>query len=60
MTVKKLIEGQSVIQKFKNKNSGVNIKAEGKRHPGAVIGSTKYRKEYGKHRPLTATSRENN
>ena len=32
MTVKKLIEGQNVIQKFKNKNSGVNIKAEGKRH----------------------------
>ena len=30
-------------------NSRVNIIAEGKRHLGAVIGSTEYRNEYVKH-----------
>ena len=40
---KKMTESQNVFA-----NSGVNVTAEGKRHPGAIIGSTGYRDEYVK------------
>ena len=38
-----MMESQNVFA-----NSGVNITAEGKRHQGAIIGSTEYRDEYVK------------
>ena len=38
------MEGQNLFA-----NSSVNITAEGKRHLGAVIGSTEYRNEYAKY-----------